>query len=83
MIGKKFILNYTFFYFKIYTKEENMAEKFEKNVANKPKTNATENPDVTIAKLKEQISSIANTAQIALNQNKALREVIKNLSNLL
>ena len=60
-----------------------MAEKFEKNVANKQKTNATENPDVTIAKLKEQISSIANTAQIALNQNKALREVIKNLSNLL
>lgn len=41
------------------------------------------NNDAIINQLKEQVASIANTAQRAIEQNKVLREIVKKFNELL
>lgn len=41
------------------------------------------NKDAIINQLKEQVASIANTAQRAIEQNKVLREIVKKFNELL
>lgn len=57
-----------------------MAEKVENNVAGNDRIESLE---ATIKELQERVASLAKTAQVAINQNKQLREVIKQMSELL
>lgn len=54
-----------------------------KNVNANAESKSEVNNDAIINQLKEQVASIANTAQRAIEQNKVLREIVKKFNELL